>query len=780
MVSTFGGSIRHDVRESVSDWGPYLEPQAAADAPNVLFVVWDDMGFGSWDLYGGLIRMPNMRRIAEHGVRFTQFHTTALCSPSRASLLTGRNAQSNGMGTVGEFSDGFPNLSCLIPAENAFVSEILRERGYNTFAIGKWHLTPASELSMGASKRTWPLSRGFDRYYGFLGGLTDQWYPELTYDNHPVEPPARPDEGYHLSKDLVDKAIQFIRDGKVTAPDKPWFTYFAPGAGHAPHHVFTEWADAYAGEFAMGYERYREVVLANQIKLGLLPEGTRLPLLNPFAEATGVEGQGWNPSDIVRSWDDLAEGEQRLFERQAEVYAGFASYTDAQVGRLLDYLEESGQLDNTLIVVLSDNGASAEGGPEGSVNENRWYNDVPENLEENLRLLPELGSESTHPHYSNGWAMAFNTPFQLYKTNAALEGGVADPMIVSWPAGIAARNEIRHHYSHVTDILPTVLDCLGIQPPDVVNRHPQTPLEGVSFHAALVDDAATTGKTEQFYCMLGTRGVWHDGWHASAVHPPAPSAWGHFDQDRWELFHLDEDRNQVHDLADQHPDKLAELTALWDQMAQRYNGYPLDDRGARELVLIQRPSAGEPRTSMTLYPDGVPVPERSGVEIVGRSFALVADVDIDAGGAEGVLYSMGARFGGHALFVQDGRLHYCYNWLGETEQLISSDQPLPTGRLLVGVRYVIEDRTGSTPTGTATLYVGDDPVSSAQIKTQPAYFTLSGEGATVGREIGQPVSTRYQPPFTFTGGTIHTVVVDVAGEDYAHTENLVRGAFSRD
>ena len=780
MAEDFGGVIGHDVRESVADWTPYLEPQAGSAAPNVLVIVWDDMGFGSWDLYGGLVRMPSMRRLADRGLQFAQFHTTALCSPTRSCLLTGRNAQSNGMGTVGEFSDGFPNLSCLIPAENAFLSEILREQGYNTMAVGKWHLTPASELSMGASKRTWPLSRGFDRFYGFLGGLTDQWYPELTYDNHPVEPPARPEEGYHLSKDLVDQAIGFIRDSKVTAPDKPWFTYFAPGACHAPHHVAPEWADQYRDEFSMGYERYREVVLANQIRLGLLPEGTEVPPLNPFESATGAEGQGWNASDIVQPWDSLPEGKKRLFERQAEVYAGFASYTDAEVGRLLDYLESSGQLDNTLVIALSDNGASAEGGPDGSVNENRWYNDVPESLEENLRLLPELGTESTHPHYSNGWAMAFNTPFQLYKTNAALEGGFADPMIISWPDGIAARGEVRRHYTHVTDVLPTLLDCLGIDAPETVNRYPQSPLEGVSFHAALGDEAADTGKHEQFYSMLGTRGVWQDGWHAAAVHPPAPSAWSHFDEDRWQLFRLDADRNQTVDLAEQEPAKLAELVGLWDRLALRHQGYPLDDRGVPELIKIQRPSAGERRSSMTLYPGGVPVPERSGVEIVGRSFTVVADVEIETAAAEGILYSMGARFGGHALFLQDGLLHYVYNWLGETEQLVSSDRPVPLGRTLFGVRYTIEGRDGAIPHGTATLHLGDDPVGTAHIRTQPAYFTFSGEGATVGREIGQPVSARYRPPFLFTGGTIHSVVVDVSGESYATTEKLVHSALARE
>jgi arylsulfatase len=781
MVAEFNGVIRRDVRDSTPDWGPYVEPQAPAGAPNVLFVVWDDMGFGSWDLYGGLIRMPNMARIAELGVRFTQFHTTALCSPTRASLLTGRNAQSNGMGTIGEFSDGFPNLSCLIPAENAFLSEILSQYGYNTMAIGKWHLTPAAELSMGASKRSWPLGRGFDRYYGFLGGLSDQWYPDLTYDNHPVDPPATPAEGYHLSKDLADRAIEFIRDATVTAPHKPWFTYFAPGACHAPHHVSTEWADSYRGEFSMGYEKYRELVLANQKGLGILPESTTLPPINPYEASTSADGQPWNQPDLVRPWDSLTDDEKRLFERQAEVYAGFASYTDAQVGRLLDYLEQSGQLENTLIVALSDNGASAEGGPNGSVNENRWYNQLPESLEENLRLLPELGSESTHPHFSNGWAMAFNTPHKMYKTHASWEGGVADPMVVAWPAGIAARGEVRHQYTHVSDIVPTVLDCLDLSQPDTVKGFPQTPFEGVSFHAALLDDVAEPVKQEQFYCMLGTRAVWKDGWQASTVHPPAPSGWGHFDDDTWELHYLPDDRNQLHDQAAAQPDKLAELVALWDDLARKYNGYPLDDRNGADILRIKRPNPTVGLTSMTLYPGSAPVPERSGVEIVARSFTVVADLTIDdPDDVEGVVYSLGARFGGHALYIQDHQLHYTYNWLGEKEQVLTATQPLPTGRTTVGMRYQIEGVSDGSPHGTATLHIGDTEVATAEITTQPMYFTLAGEGTTVGREIGQPVSTRYQPPFTFTGGTIHSVVVDVSGDDYTHAESLINASLARD
>ena len=765
MTAPFSGRIATDVRDSVPDWAPYLEPAAPEGAPNVLFIVWDDIGYGTWDLYGGLVEMPTMRRIAERGVRFSQFHTTALCSPTRAALLTGRNAQSNGMGTIGEMADGFPGLSCLIPRENGMLPEVLRDRGYNTFAIGKWHLSPAVEMGMGASKRSWPLSRGFDRFYGFLGGLTDQWYPDLTYDNHPIEPPARPEDGYHLSADLADKALEFLRDSHSAAPGKPWFAYVAPGAGHAPHHAPREWSDRYAGRFSMGYEAYREIVLENQKRLGLLPESTVLPPLNPYRDATSAAGRPWNESDLVRAWGDLSDDERRLLERQAEVFAGFLSYTDHQLGRVIDFLEQTEQLDNTVIVVISDNGASAEGGPTGSVNENRWYNGIPEDMSLNLSLLPDLGLENTHPHYSNGWAMAFNTPFKMYKTHASLEGGVADPMLLSWPARIPARTEPWSGYVHVIDIVPTILEAIGIDTPRTVAGIEQAEIEGVSFFPALVD-GETPRKPHQFYSMLGTRGVWSDGWHASAVHAPTPSGWGRFDEDRWELYYLPDDRNQLRDLADEHPEKLAELTRLWDELARKYNGYPLDDRNSEEILAVERPNMTGLTDTLVLYPGCAPISEHGGgPELPHRSFSITAHLDIaDADRAEGVIYSLGARFGGHSLFIRDGRIRYVYNWLGELEQELVANGPVTTGRHLIEVRYEIDEFVDGSPHGVAVLAVDGAVAARQRIRTQPGYFSLSGEGWTVGREAAQPVPTSGHPPFAFTGGTIDHVVVRLLGD----------------
>ena len=412
-----------------------------------------------------------------------------------------------------------------------------------------------------------------------MGGETDQWYPDLVYDNHQVSPPATPEEGYHLSKDLADKTIEFIRDAKVIAPDKPWFSYVCPGAGHAPHHVFKEWADKYAGKFDMGYEKYREIVLENQKKLGIVPPDTELSPINPYLDVKGPNGEPWPPQDTVRPWDSLNDEEKRLFSRMAEVFAGFLSYTDAQIGRILDYLEESGQLDNTIIVVISDNGASGEGGPNGSVNEVKFFNGYIDTVEESMKYFDQLGGPETYQHYPIGWAMAFNTPYKLYKRYASHEGGIADTAIISWPNGIEAHGEVRDNYVNVCDITPTVYDLLGITPPAEVGGIAQKPLDGVSFKAALEDSSAATGKDTQFYTMLGTRGIWHNGWFANTVHAATPAGWSHFDKDRWELYHIEADRSQCHDLAAEQPGQA---------------------RGTEEAVVqrggqVQRPSARRPQ-----------------------------------------------------------------------------------------------------------------------------------------------------------------------------------------
>lgn len=779
MAKPFKGTIDIDVRDSVPDWEPFREPVAPPDAPNILYIVWDDVGFGAFDIYGGTIETPNMKRIADMGLRYTQFHTTALCSPTRSCLLSGRNATSNGFAGISEIATGFPGSNGRIPFENALISEVLVERGYNTYCLGKWHLNPSEEGNLAASKRHWPLGRGFERFYGFLGGETSQWYPDLVYDNHPQEPQRRPEQGYHLSADLADEAIQFISDAKAIAPEKPWLMYFAPGASHAPHQVWKEWSDRYKGAFDDGYETYCEQTLARQKRMGLVPEAVELNSLNPYVDRKSADGKPWPELDIVRPWASLSADEKRLFARMAEVFAGFTSYTDAQIGRILDFLEKTGQLENTVVVVVSDNGASGEGGPNGSVNENKMFNGVADTIEENLKLLDDLGSPKTYNHYCTGWTRAFNAPFKMWKRYSQFEGGTADPLIIAWPKGIAARGELRHQYVHAIDIVPTLYECLGIDPPDVVKGYAQSPLEGRTFRATFDDAGARTDKVTQFYAMLGTRGIWHKGWHASTVHAPAPSDWGHFEADEWELYDLEHDRNQRFNLAAREPEKLEKLKSLWFYEAGEYKGLPLDDRDAVTLLNTPRPSLTKPRERYVYYPGTAEIPEAVAPNIRHRSYNIVAEVRIDTPEAEGVLFSQGGRFGGHSLYIKDGSLRYVYNWLGEKEQRLAS-KSIPIGPSRLGVRFRLEGHQGPVPTGTAALYINDEMVDEGKFVMQPGNFSLVGEGLNIGRDTGTPVSSEYLSPFDFHGGVIGSVTVDISGERYRDLEKELALAFAQE
>jgi arylsulfatase A-like enzyme len=778
--NAFKGKIDIDIRDSVPDWTPFLQPQAPAGAPNILMIVWDDVGYGAMDVNGGPIETPHMRRISDAGIRYSNFHTTALCSPTRASLLTGRNATSNNMACITEASAGFPGFSARIPFENATIAETLAERGWNTYALGKWHLTPGDEMDMSAWKARWPLGRGFDRFYGFLGAETNQWYPNLVEDNHPVDQPAQPEEGYHLSKDLVDQGIRFIRDAKMVAPDRPWFMYFCPGCAHAPHQVFKEWADRYKNRFDEGYEAIRSSILARQKDLGLLPAEVELSPINPHGEPdlTGPDGQPWPSMDFVRPWDSLNEDERRLFARMAEVYAGYVSYTDHEIGRLIDYLEESGQLENTIIVAVSDNGASAEGGPNGSVNENKFFNGIPDRIEDNLGRLEELGSPTTYNHYNTGWAWAFDTPFPYWKRFAGYEGGVCDTFVISWPRGIAGRGEFRHQYIHAVDVVPTLYELIGVRPPEVLKGYTQSPIEGESFVRTLTD-ASAPGRTTQFYSMLGMRALYHDGWLVNTLHP-AMSGWGHFDHDVWELYHLASDRTQSRNVASEHPDLLERLKGLWFYYAGVYKGLPLDDRTALEISLSPRPQPSAPRDRYVYYPGTSEVPLASAVNIVRRSFGIAAGVVVGTPDAEGVLLAMGGVGGGLSLYLRDRRFHFVYNWLDERIQKISSDAEISIGRHLFAAQF---EKTGDDPThsaiGTLSLFMDTELVGTQEILTQPGSFSLS-EGLSVGRDSGSPASPDYRPPFAFSGGTIEAVVFDVSGEPFTDHEKEVLTYLMRD
>jgi arylsulfatase A-like enzyme len=780
MPRPFNGTINLDVRDSVGDWDAFLPDKAPAGSPNVLVVLYDDTGCAAWSPYGGRIQMPTMQRLADGGLTYSQWHTTALCSPTRSTFLTGRNHHLNGFASISESSTGFPGYSSHIPPENATMAHVLRDAGWSTFWVGKNHNVPIDEWTMGASKKNWPLGQGYDRFYGFIGGETNNWFPSLAEDNHYIDQPYTPDEGYHLSKDLADQALRFIRDSKQTEPQKPWYMWFCPGANHAPHHAPQEYIDRYKGQFDDGYEAYREWVLPRMVERGILPEGTELTPMNPMPEGT------YAPSDGVRPWDELSEEEKRLFSRFAEVYAGFSEYTDAQVGRIIDYLEQSGQLDNTLVIYAADNGASGEGSPNGSVNEGKIFGGYPDDLQQNLSMIDELGSPNTYNHYPSGWAMAFSTPYRMFK-RYCYQGGVCDPLVIHWPAGIRARGEVREQYHHSTDIVPTILDVCGVAFPETYNGVTQNPLSGVSMRYSFDAAGAPTTKQTQYYEMFGHRGIWHEGWKAVTVHGPGSGMSG-FENDRWQLFHTDEDRSEAHDLAEQHPDKVRELADIWLREAEANNVLPLND-----LQILGNPKDFEtfiqmefhipvpPSGQYTYYPGTSEVPERSAANTHGVSYKVLAEIDLTPE-SEGVIFAHGSRFGGHALFVKDGRLTYAYNFLGIPPEKRISAPLTVTGRHVVGVEFtkarVGEYREGIGP---LKLYIDDELVGEDEIRTVLGHFSLCGEGLCIGYDSADSVSSEYAGSrFEWSGGEIVKVVFDIADDAYVDVEQHLAAAMARD
>ena len=784
MAKPFKGTVNIDIRDSEPDWTPFEPPVAPYGSPNVLYIVLDDVGFSAMDCYGGPIETPNIDRIANSGVRYTQWHTTALCSPTRSCLLTGRNHTRNSMACITEAAIGFPNGSGTIPPENGMLSEILVERGWNTYITGKWHLCPEAEMNVASPRRNWPTGRGFERFYGFLGAETNQWFPDLVYDNHPTDQPAPPEDGYHLTDDLTDKALGFIKDAKVLAPDKPFFLYYAPGACHAPHHAPEEWIATFRGWFDLGYEAIRHQTLDRQKQLGIVPPDTDLPPVNPLGtmESHTDPAKQMNEFDLTRPWDSLSAEEKTLFSRMAEVYAGFLAHADHHIGRLLDYLEETGQRDNTLIILVSDNGASGEGGPNGSVNENKMANGIQDDITENLAKMADLGSTKTYNHYPTGWAMAFNTPFKMWK-RYEFNGGTADPCIISWPKGIKARGEIRHQYHHAIDLVPTILDVLDVQVPSEIKGCTQAVLDGVSMRYSFDDARAKTARRTQFYSMLGSRSIWHDGWKAVTTHIGA-MGWGDYANDTWELYNTEADRSECHDLAAEHPERLRDLVNLWYVEAGANIALPLDDRGPVEILTTPRPVLSPPRDKYVYYPGTSEVPESQAVNVRNRSYSIGALAAIPGPGAQGVLFAHGSRFGGHALYVRDGRLHYVYNFVGSLEQHITATKDIPAGEnVILSASF---EKDGEDPPGTATgvltLYYGDEKVGEGRIKTQPGKFSIAGEGLCIGRDSGEAVTDDYPgtSPWPFTGGTIDRVQVNVSGQPYVDLEREAVAMMARE
>ena len=771
----FKGVIKLDIRDSKADWTPFELKRAPEGAPNVLIVLYDDTGLAAWSPFGGRINMPTLQKLADNGLMYSQWHTTALCSPTRSTFLTGRNHHVNRCACITEGSNGFPGWAGRLPAECATIGQVLQDNGFSTFWLGKNHNVPEEDISGGASRSEWPLAKGFDRYYGFLGGETNNWYPDLINDNHFVEQPYGPDEGYHLSKDLADQAIKMIRDQKSSNPSKPWFMWFCPGANHAPHHSPKEYADKYKGQFDDGYEAYREWVLKRMIDKGIVPKGTALTPINPMPEDVAKTV----PGDAVRPWNTLNTDEKKLFARMAEVYAGFSEYTDVQVGRIVDYLEKTGQMDNTIVFYCSDNGASGEGSPNGSVNENKFFNGYPDELAENMKYLETLGGPETYNHYPTGWAVAFSTPFQMFKRYSQYAGGTCCPLVIHWPKGIKSKGEVRTQYHHSTDIVPTILDVVGLEMPKVYKGAEQYPLNGVSMRYSFDNAKAATAKKRQYYSMLGTRGMWENGWKAVALHAPL-SGVGNFDKDQWQLYHTDEDYSESKDLSKENPGKLKTLIDAWFDEAQKNFVLPLDDRTAVQILNIDRPKSELPRERYIYYPHTAAVPEGAAVNIRGRSYKIIADVDV-TDKASGVLFAHGSRFGGHALFIKDKKLYYTYNFLGITEQKFVSGDELKPGKHTLGMEFTWQ-KAGQygESLGTTQLYIDDKVVAQGPMQAQVGKFTLAGDGLCIGYDSADNVSSEYRSPGTFTGGTILGVGIDVSKEVYLDMEKEAAGALSRD
>ncbi|XES78325.1 MAG: arylsulfatase [Candidatus Bathyarchaeia archaeon] len=774
--SAFSGIIGRTVDQSSPAWPMPL--RAKEGSPNVLFIILDDTGYGQLGCYGSLISTPNLDSLASNGLLYTNMHTTALCSPTRSCILTGRNHHSNGMAAITEISTGYPGYNGYIPFENGFLSEILQQKGYSTYAVGKWHLTPANEISGAGPYNRWPLARGFERYYGFLGGDTNQYYPDLTSDNHNVRPPKTPEEGYHLTEDLVNTAISFIASAKQVAPNKPFFMYFCTGAMHAPHHVPKEWADKYKGKFDDGWEAYREKVFQKQKERGILPENAELSRHDPD----------------VKPWSECSPEEKKVYSRMMEVFAGFLSHTDYHIGRLLDFLKSIGEFYNTLIMVLSDNGASAEGGPHGSINENLFFNNVPELLEDNLKMLDKIGGPETFNHYPWGWTWAGDTPFRRWKRET-YRGGTSDAFIVHWSAGIKAKGELRTQYAHAIDMVPTVLEALEIEPPSMIKGVAQSPIQGLSFAHTFDNATAPTHHHTQYFEMLGHRSIYHDGWRAVCPWPgpsfaEAGKPFGmpisaeeltRLDATGWELYNLVEDPTENNNVAQENRPRLIEMIAQWYVEAGKYHVLPVDGRGTSRFAEV-RPQIADERTSYIYYPETEPIPPDVAVKVLNRTHTITADVDITSDAVEGLLVSHGANDGGYALYVKDNKLHYVHNYLAKAIYHIESEKTIPTGHHKLRYEFEVTGKpdpaAGKGAAGRGKLFIDNELVGQGDIPvTIPIAIGLSGK-FSIGEAPSAPVTPDYKGQFKFTG-KINSIVVDVSGELIEDAEAKMRTVMAR-
>jgi arylsulfatase A-like enzyme len=735
----FEGKIGKTFEDSKQDYPQPVQPPKGA--PNVVLILVDDLGFGQPATFGGPVPTPALDALAADGLRYTRFHTTAICSPTRAALLTGRNHHQVATGTITELSTGYPGYNSIWPRNTASIAEILKDNGYSTAAFGKWHNTPDWETSPIGPFDHWPTSLGFEYWYGFQGGETSQWEPQLFRGTTPVEPPKRPEDGYNLNVDLVDDAIAWVDRQQSISPDKPFFVYFATGAVHAPLHVGQEWIDKFKGQFDQGWDKVRAETLARQKKIGVAPENTDLT----------------PRPDAIPAWDSLDADARRLYAHHQEVFAGFLAQTDHEIGRLIDAVHALPDGDNTLIIYIAgDNGPSAEGSLTGTLNNMMTQNGIPDTVENQLPHIAEIGGPQHENHYPVGWAWAGSSPFQWMKRVPSHFGGTRNGMVVSWPSHIQDRGGIRTQFHHVIDIAPTLLEAAGLKEPTEVNGTKQVPMAGISMEYTFDDANAPGRRHTQYFETGGHRAIYHDGWVAASFHGVPWELTGSigFKNNRWELYNIDEDFSEAHDLAARYPDKLAALEKLFDEEATKYDVYPLDDRFAERVVNPERPSFIRGRTTFRYTPGTVRIPEGNAPPIYQRSHRITATVEIPESGASGVIVAEGGSSGGYTLYLDDGVPVYGYNYFGEDRYRIAGTEAIAPGRHTIVLDYQQQPFQGLQVTGgPAALSVDGMQVAKGDVaKVVPKRFSAT-ETLDIGMDLGSTASDAYadRAPFAFTG-----------------------------
>jgi len=735
----YKGKVDSFYNTSTPDWSPVLPIQAPEGAPNVLVIMLDDVGYGQLGCYGGPIETPNIDAIANTGLMYTNFHTTALCSPTRGSFLSGRNHHAIGLAAITEAATGYPGNFGNIPKNAAFISEILKLNGYNTMAVGKWHLTPYTAYTAAGPFDRWPLGLGFEKFYGFIGGETDQWAPLLVQDNHFIEIPTK--EGYHLSEDLADKTIAYIRDQQQANTGRPFFTYLAFGAAHAPLQAPKEYIDKYKGKFDKGWDEVRLQTFERQKAMGIIPSNSVLPPRNPG----------------VKPWDELNENQKRVYLRLQEVFAGFLNHADTQIGRVIVALDEMGIRDNTMIIVVSDNGASQEGGQNGTSNTDRYRNYNPDTIDEMLKQIDKLGSVESDPHYPIGWSMAGNSPLKRWKQDTHA-GGNTDPLIISWPSRIKNTGGKRNQYHHVIDIVPTILEVTSIPAPIRVYGIDQQPMHGVSMAYTFDDASVPTKKEAQYYEMFGSRAIWSDGWKAVINHKKGDD----YNSEKWELYNTYEDFTESNDLADKQPEKLKDLINLWWKEAEKYKVLPLDDRRYERTADPTRPVATIKKDIYSYYPNTSVVHPLTMPNLMSQTHTVTAFATVPSKGVEGVLACSGSEFGGWSLYIQGGKLHYVHNYLKIKEYHVNSSLAVTPGKHKFSMHYTMKEKSEKPDffKGDVELFIDDKQVGSMNdVMMAGQYSNVMGYGLLIGRNTGTAISHNYNIPFSFTG-SIEKVTIE--------------------